>query len=251
MIYPNNKLTKILSLLVMIAGMLQFTSAQNLTVDDIINKNIKARGGAAAWKKVNSIKTSGIYESFSKQENFVMYRMRPDLYKFETIILNKPAVHAFDGKDAWFVDPIMDDKFAKPCVIPTDGNLAKVTLRERYFEPVFWDYKTKGNKVELLGKADVDGEEAYKIKVTLQNGEEENWFISTKTFLEIHMTGTTYDFGDPNRLKMFFSDYRKVGSILIPYLTELEYGIRNCVYEIKTAEINKGVDKKVFVMPVE
>ena len=61
----------ILSLLVFCAHGCNRT--KTLTVDDIIQKNIEARGGAENWAKVKNITMEGIYVSFSEPEPFKIY----------------------------------------------------------------------------------------------------------------------------------------------------------------------------------
>ena len=249
MIFQNKNFRKVTLFIFVFICVSVFSFSQDLTVDEIISKNIEARGGSDNWSKVETIKTTGIYVNFSIPEKFVLLRKKPNLYRFETNRINKFTIHAFDGKKCWWVNPLMGEQFAKPSFIPDANNLDKVTLRERFFEPVFWNYKTKGNKVELLGKEDLDGDEVYKIKVTLADKSEELWFINAETFLEVSMKGQTYDFGVPNSLTMFFSDYQEINGVQLPYLIESEYGIRYRSMEIEKIEINENVSDKDFVKP--
>ena len=47
------------------------------------------------------------------------------------------------------------------------------------------DYKSKGNKVELLGKDKLEGTDAYKLKATLKNGDVMTIYLDADSFLEI------------------------------------------------------------------
>lgn len=251
MIFQNklNRNNKSFFVVLFLGVLFQFLFAQNISVDEVIKKNIEARGGYENWQNVETIKMTGTYVNFSNPEDFVIYRKRPDLYRFDTERLNRFTIHAYDGKNAWWVNPLMGEQFAKPSLIPIKGNLAEVTLRERFFEPVFWNYKSKGNKVELAGKENLDGDDVYKLKVTLKNKDVEYWYISTETFLEVSMKGITYDFGRKNNFEVFFSDYKKTDNVIMPFLIESEYGIRYRTLEIDKIEINKNVDAEVFTKP--
>jgi len=224
-------------------------SAQELTADQLIAKNIEAAGGSTAWAGVKAIKMTGTYTNFSDPENFTLYRQRPDLYRFDCKRINAHTVHAYDGETAWWVNPIMGPEYAKPCPIPIEGNLDKVTHRERFFEPVFWNYQRKGNSVEMLGKTQLDGEAVYQLKITLKDSTVENWFFSAESFLAVSMTGMTYDFGTPNSVETFFTDYREVKGVKLPYLIESEYGIRYRVYEIDEIAINPALEPDLFQRP--
>lgn len=219
------------------------------TVDDIIQKNIEARGGAENWAEVKNITMEGIYVSFSEPEPFKIWRQRPDLYRFDSTRINKFVVHAYDGQKAWWINPLMGPQFEKPQVIPSQNNLDKVTLRERFFEPVFWNYANKSHLVELEGREIFDDKDCYKLKVTLADSTIEFWFIDAESFLEIGMTGDTYDFGMKNNMEMFFSNYENVDSLKFPFLIESEYGQRYRSMEIENIEVNTEIEPSVFVMP--
>ncbi|MFC2161592.1 hypothetical protein ACFLRX_08075 [Acidobacteriota bacterium] len=250
----QNKSKKSLIKSVLILNLLVFcayrcNTTKILSVDDIVQKNIKARGGEKKWAEVNNISMEGIYVSFSEPEHFKIWRQRPDLYRFDSTRINKFVTHSYDGQNAWWVNPLMGPQFEKPQVIPSQNNLDKVTLRERFFEPVFWNYTKKSNQVELEGKEIFDDKDCYKLKVTLADSTIEFWYIDAESFLEIGMTGDTYDFGIKAGLETFFSDYRDVDDLKFPFLIESEYGTRYRSMEIESIKINTEIDPTIFVMP--
>jgi outer membrane lipoprotein-sorting protein len=210
---------------------------------------MNARGGVQNWAKVKNITMEGIYVSFSEPEPFTIWHQRPDLYRFDSIRIKKTVIHAYDGQNAWWINPLMGPPFEKPGIIPSQNNLDKVTLRERFFEPVFWNYKDKSQQVELEGKEIFDDKDCYKLKVSLSDSTMEYWYIDAESFLEVGMTGDTYDFGVKNSLEKFFSDYREVDGLRFPFLIESEYGQRYRSMEIENIKINTEIDPSVFVMP--
>ena len=245
----NSLIKTVLILGVLAFGFYQCGQTKIETADDVIHKNIKARGGADNWAKLNSLVMKGIYVSFSEPESFTIWRQRPDLYRFDSVRIRKTVIHAYDGEKAWWINPLFGPAFEKPQIIPSQNNLDKVTLRERFFEPVFWNYEDKSHQVELEGKEFFDDKDCYKLKVTLADSSVEYWYIDAETFLEVGMTGDTYDFGILNSLEMFFSDYRDVGGLKFPFLIESEYGQRYRSMEIENIEINPEIDPSVFVLP--
>jgi outer membrane lipoprotein-sorting protein len=232
-------------------GLYQCENTKTLTVDDIIQKNIEARGGMKKWAELDNFTMEGIYVSFSEPEPFKMWRQRPDLYRFDSIRIKKTVIHGYDGQKAWWINPLMGPPHDKPQIIPAENNLDKVTLRERFFEPVFWNYKEKSHLVELEGKVIFDDKDCYKLKVTLADSSVEYWYIDTETFLETGMTGDTYDFGIKVGMEMFFSNYEEVEGITFPYLIESEYGTRYRSMEIEIIKTNTEIDPSVFEIPDE
>lgn len=244
-------LKKILLGLIIYSGSVLSASGQEISVDEIIAKNMEARGGAANWKAVKTIIARGSYINFSDEEPFTIWRKRENRYRFDSRRLNKDVVHVFDGKDAWWRNPLFGPKFEKAGLIPADGNLAKTTLREKDFDVVYWDYQKKGHEVAFAGKQDVDGTPCYALKVTLQDSSIEHWFIDASSFLELKMTGETYDFGRKTSLETFFSDYREIEGVKMPFLIEQEYGIRYRTFEIESIKLNVDIADSLFVLPTE
>jgi hypothetical protein len=237
-----------------VLGLLVFSSyhcsSNNpLTAEDVIQKNIKARGGAGNWSELENYTMEGIYVSFSDPEPFKVWRQRPDLYRFDSVRINKKVIHAFDGENAWWSNPLMGPPHVKPRIIPSQNNLDKVTLRERLFEPVFWNAEDKSHQVELEGREIFDDTDCYRLKVTLADATVEHWYIDAGSFLEVGMTGETYDFGIKNNLEAFFSDYREVDGLVFPFLIESEYGQRYRSFEIETIKVNTEIDPSVFALP--
>ncbi len=238
---------------VLVSGILvilfSLASGQDLTVDEVIQKNIDARGSTASWAAVKTIKMAGTYVNYSDATPFTIWRQRPNLYRFDSTRLNQFMIHAYDGEQTWWVNPFFGPPKSKPVVIPSQRNLDKVTLRERFFEPIFWNYAEKGNEVVLEGRAEMDDRDCYKLQVTLADSSVEYWFIDSDTFLEVGMTGHTYDFGSRTSIEMFFSDYRDLNGVKLPYLVESEYGTRYRTMEVETLEINSAIEPPVFARP--
>ncbi|MCG8608482.1 hypothetical protein MJD09_26275 [bacterium] len=218
-------------------------------LDEVIEKNIAASGGIKTWEEVTSIKMEGIYVNFSDPTPFVIWRQRPDLYRFDSNRIKQNIITAYDGEQAWWVNPLFGPTNAKPVPIPSQNNLDKVTLRERFFEPVFWNYAKKGHKVELAGRENFDDRDCYKLVVTLADSSVEAWFIDAESFLIAGMTGDTYDSGFKVGGETFFSDYRDVEGVKMPFLIESEYGQRYRSMEIQNIQINNGFDSTIFARP--
>jgi outer membrane lipoprotein-sorting protein len=223
-------------------------SAQ-ITLDDVIEKNIAASGGVEKWEAVRSIKMEGTYVNFSDPTPFVIWRQRPDLYRFDSNRIKQNIITAYDGEQTWWVNPLFGPANAKPVTIPSQNNLDKVTLRERFFEPVFWNYDQRGHQVELAGLENFDDRDCYKLVVALADSTVEAWFIDAESFLIAGMTGDTYDFGFKVSGETFFSDYRDVAGVQMPFLIESEYGTRYRSMEIESIQINSGVEPGIFVRP--
>ncbi len=72
------------------------------------------------------------------------------------------------------------------------------------------DYKTKGHKVELLGKETIDGVECYKLKVTRNNGFVMTDYIDTKNYYLVRNVSTQHANGQEVEQTVSFSNFQKL-----------------------------------------
>ncbi len=225
---------------------LMASAGLGLSVDEVIAKNAAAHGGEERWSAVKSLKITGQYESFSVLAPFVIWRKRPDLYRFDHHLNQKPVTVAFDGERAWWKNGLISPNH-QPSPIPAPQS--KVALREKMFEPLFVRFGEKGVKARLAGKQDLDGEPHYEIETTWADGAVERWFIHARTFLASKVRAHTYDFGRKVIFEAFFSDYREVNGVMLPFLVEEEFHTRYRVMAVERAEVNGAIDDALFAMP--
>src|SRR6185369_4129028 len=91
--------------------------ARGATVDDIVAKNIAARGGEAKLKAIKSLRLTG-KGSFSFGDNqidisFGQVQKRPGMIRTETTLQGLTAVEATDGKQAWNLQPFQGRRDAQ------------------------------------------------------------------------------------------------------------------------------------------
>ena len=77
------------------------------TVDDIIAKNLQAKGGAAKWQSMKSVKMTGKMTAQGTEMPLTVYAMRPNFNRQEITMPAGKAIQAFDGTTAWVVNPML------------------------------------------------------------------------------------------------------------------------------------------------
>src|SRR2546430_8308652 len=90
-----------------------------------------------------------------------MMKARPDQMRMDFTVQGMTGTQAYDGTTGWTVMPFMGKK--EPEKMSED--MLKDMKDEADFDGPLFDYKTKGNKVEYIGKEDVQGSPAYKLKL--------------------------------------------------------------------------------------
>src|SRR5690349_12676672 len=94
------------------------------TVDEIIAKNLQAKGGAEKWQAVKSVKMTGKMTAQGTEMPLTVYAMRPNFNRQEITLPAGNAIQAFDGTNAWIVNPTIGIDTPQPVPGPA-AELAK------------------------------------------------------------------------------------------------------------------------------
>ncbi len=218
------------------------------TVDEIIAKNIQARGGADKLKSVQSIKSTATMALGPGMEApGVLIQKRPALARLEFTVQGLTAVQAYDGKNAWQIMPFMGKK--DPELMSADE--AKEMEETADLDGPLVDYKSKGHQVELLGKEKIEGTDAYKIKATLKNGDVQTIYIDSDSFLEIKEETKRTVRGTEQIVESAIGDYKEVNGIMFPFA--VDSGVKGSAERqkltITKVELNVAADDSIFKMP--
>jgi hypothetical protein len=223
-------------------------AAPTATVEEILARYAAAHGGIERWEKLETIELTGTFTYFSEEAPFTVLRKRPSLYRFESKMLGKKTVVAYDGTLAWRIYPLYG--IEAPAKVE-EPDLA-LLLREAELEPPLLRARDKGHTVELVGRGEVDGQETLALEVTLKSGRVETWHLDPRTFLEVAVDARTFDFsqrGDEMAERSFFSDFRAVDGLVIPHRVEKEYGARHTVLAVEHVRLNPTLGAEAFSMP--
>lgn len=218
------------------------------SVDEIIAKSVQARGGADKLKSVQSIKTTAtIAMGPGMEAPGIVIQKRPGMAHLEFTIQGLTAVQAYDGKDAWQIMPFMGKKDAE--AMSADESKEMVEMAD--LDGPLVDYKSKGNQVELLGKEKMEGTDAYKLKVTMKNGDVKTIYIDADSFLAIKEDTKRTIRGTDKDVESSIGDYKEVGGIIFPFA--IESGVKGSAEKEKVTitriELNVPVDDSIFKMP--
>ena len=218
------------------------------TLDEIIAKNVQARGGLEKLKAVQSIKsTANMSMGQGMEAPGVLIQKRPRLARLDFTIQGLTAVQAYDGKSAWQIMPFMGKKDPEPM----SADETKEVEEMADLDGPLVDYKSKGHQVELLGKEKVEGTDAYKIKATLNNGDVQTIYIDSDSFLEIKEETKRTVRGSEQLIESSIGDYKDVDGVLFPFA--MESGVKGSQEKQKLTitkiELNVPADDSIFKMP--
>ncbi|MFZ1138379.1 MAG: hypothetical protein ABR881_21870 [Candidatus Sulfotelmatobacter sp.] len=222
--------------------------AYGQSAEELVNKNIQAKGGIDKIKAIQSIRMTGKlnggggFTAATMQEN-----ERPNLVRETFTLQGMTAVTAYDGTTGWQIQPFGGHK--DPEFMGEDD--LKDLLLDADFDGPLVDYKEKGNTVEFLGHDVVDGDDALRLKVTLKDGDIVYYYLDPDTFLEIRKEVQEFIRGSVRESVTEMGSYKPVAGVMYPYSISQGSKANPAAQTttIEKIEVNVPIDKADFAVP--
>ena len=186
------------------------------TAEELVAKNIAAKGGLASIKAITSrhmvgkLETQGLLIQIGSEQ-------KPDFRVRQwATVQSLTQVKAYDGSEGWQIDPFNGRRDAERMGEEDTRDL----LENNDFYGPLVDYQQKGSKVEYVGHASVDGDDALLLKVTLKNGDLIKYFLDPDTFLEIRIERLMFVRGKVRERFSNLGSYKKVNGVYFPFSIE-------------------------------
>jgi hypothetical protein len=225
-------------------------SVQAQTADEIIAKNLTARGGMVKMRAIHSIVlTAHLATPDGGHGSLTVRLLRPSQIREEVIFGAMNSTRAFDGRSAWLHSMENNHEDLRPL---TGGDLDNLQDEgENGIDGPLADHASKGNQVELVGNEQVEGKPCYKLKVTLHSGHIQFQYIDAKTFLEIREEIVRTIDGKDTIIEESVGDYRREGGILFAhsFASGPAGSSQRTTLTIDKFDVNAPVDKTLFQMP--
>ncbi len=219
------------------------------TVDELVAKNIEAKGGATALKSLQTLRSSGklLVQQGQIELGYLQTKKRPDEVRTEASLQGMTQIQAYDGKEGWRVSPFFGRK--DPERMSADD--VKALVEDTEIDGSLVDWNEKGSTVEYLGTEDVDGTAAHKLKVVRKNGDVSFVYLDPDHFLEIRIVTGRMRHGAYEEVETDLGDYEKASGVFVP--TSIESGRKGAqdkqMIVIDKVEANVPVDDTIFHFP--
>jgi hypothetical protein len=232
-------------------------TAASLSVVQIIDRNVAAKGGLRAWQQVRTLSMAGKIDAgrartdggraatvqdpvqakaqikaelrqvvFGKtapdaakeiQLPFQMELTRPFKSRLEIAFQGDTAVQVYDGTAGWKLRPFL----GRRQVEPFSAEELKAASEQQALDGPLVDYAAKGTQVALEGSEMVEGSNAYKLKLTLKNGDVRHLWIDAQTFLDVKIDAAPRRVdGKLRTVVTYFRDYKPVDGLQIAHRLE-------------------------------
>jgi hypothetical protein len=247
--------------------------AEQLSAGEIAEKNVAARGGLQTWRSIQAIAMSGKMDAGGNKRSalpmpgpksgaqmppprpleqvqlpFTVEMKRPHKMRVELQVQGQTAIQTFDGAHGWKLRPFL----GRNDVEPFTEQEVKAALMESELDGPLVDYAAKGTTVELAGRDKVDGKDAYKLKLTMKDGQVRHLWIDAQSFLDVKIDGLPRKMdGRMHPVEVYMRDYKTVSGVTVPYLLETEVqGIQPThMMVIETVVVNPKIDDAAFTVP--
>jgi outer membrane lipoprotein-sorting protein len=232
--------------LVALAAFSLSLSAQ--TVDELVAKHVEALGGMGKMQAQKTRRASGkLSLPGGLEAPITLAQKRPEMYRANITFQGMDIVQAYDGKTGWQIDPTQGKKTAEPL---SEDDLKDVQENADFDGPLV-NYKEKGNKVELLGKEDVEGTPAYKLKVTLKSGDVKTIYLDSDAYVEIKEVSKRMIRGAEREFENTYGDYKEEGGVMMPHSFEVKPkgSPQSQKLTIDKVAVNPDIPDSYFQMP--
>jgi hypothetical protein len=242
-------------------------AAPKLSVDEILRRNATARGGVDEWNKVKTMVQIGRIERAGEvpgaathptraarvtpdATQIVGFRLelaRPNKMRYELTYQGTTAVQAFDGKEGFTVQPGPSGAVARPF----SESQTRAVAEQLDLEGPLLGAATKGTVVKLEGTDTVRDRPAYKLSLKLKSGVTRHVWVDSETFLDVKIDGTRQIGDRAWPIETLFQDFRKVGSVQVPYQIETTVGGVHTMESVKLIKVvlNAPLEDTLFTLP--
>jgi hypothetical protein len=224
-----------------------FTHCQ--TAEELVDKNIQAKGGMEKIKAIHSLHMTGkLTGGGGFTATVTQDGMRPNLVRETFSLQGMTGVQAYDGTVGWQIQPFGGHK--DPELMGEDD--LRDLLLDADFDGPLVDYREKGNTVEYLGHDVVDGDDALRLKVTLKNGDILYYYLDPDTYLEIRKEIQKFIRGSIKENVVDLGSYKPVAGVMYPF--SIASGQKNRPNAAQTTtlekiDVNVPLAKSEFELP--
>lgn len=213
-------------------------AGETYTAEQLVEKNLEARGGADKLRAISSMRTVGIVRMGGGTEaRTAAYVAAPDKIRLEMSLQGMTEINAWDGKEAWSVQPFGGRRDPQKI---SDDDAKGLILAADIAGPLL-DWKAKGSRIEYLGTEDIDGTDAHKLRVTFRNGDSRVVFLDPDHFLEIRIEDHIFIRGQEQVGSIDIGEYAMVDGVYFPFEQGRE--------QLESIEVNVPLDAAMFGFP--
>ncbi len=218
------------------------------TAEDIIQKYVSKIGGMEKWKATQTMVSTGTSSLMGQELPYTISSKAPNLLRLEVKAMGQTLVQAFDGKNAWTINPFQG--LGKPEIMSPE--VGRAFSGQNQLRPVLLDIVGNGLKINLMSKELINNIACDKVEIVHKEGDKEYYFFDPNTSLLIMIRKTGISGQAVGKItESFLSEYKEEQGILMPHIvqTKIDGNLfsKNTIISVK---INTPLENEIFQFPV-
>jgi outer membrane lipoprotein-sorting protein len=236
-------------ILLLSAMLLAAAVAGAQTAEDLVAKNIAAKGGMDKIKALTSLRMTGRLEVQGIDIALETDQKPEFLFRQSATIQGMTEMQAYDGSEGWQINPFNGRRDPERM---GEDDVRDMVEQADFYGPLV-DYKEKGSTIKFDGHATVDGDDALLLELTLKDGDIIKYFLDPDAYLEIRTERLMFVRGAVRETYNNLGSYKLVNGVYLPFSIESGSvrnpgGAQKVTYD--KIEANVPLPDSEFKMPV-
>ncbi len=229
-------------------------TAQDMKLDELLEIYFKV-SGQNRLANIQTLKITGKMSQFGAEFLFTIFKKLPDMERMEMDLQGTRLTSVIIGQTGWMINPFSGSSDPQDLSVDMINNTRKAygTQNSPYgnLNNPFVNWKENGNKIELIGREDMNGTSVYNLKILLNDNDVVNYYMDTEKFMIIKLKEKSMIQGQLIDVEEIFSDFRDADGFMIPYKLETFYNGSSAIVIIcSKIEFNLPLNDTIFNKPV-
>ncbi len=218
--------------------------AVSQTGDEIVDKMIEALGGRKVLEGIKDMTISMSVEIILMELNVTVtnYTKEPNLSRSEVSAMGMVITSAFDGENAWRVDP------QTGATVDVTGEAQEYAKRENLGNTALLHPEKFGITFSYKGEEKIEDKDYLVLEQTFEDGFTSTIHLDPETYLPFKFVSKTL-----NNMMMevdqetFAAEYKKVQGLMLAHsLTIFQDGEKVMMATVNEVKINTGLEDSLF-----
>lgn len=221
------------------------SAIQAQTLDEILKKHFEAVG----QDKLMAIETYIIKAKVNQMGMEIPMDMKiksPDKFRMDMDMQGQSMVQAFDGENGWMIAPWVSSEAQDLSGAELDQARAQADL-----EGELYNYEEKGHSADFIGKVKLGDKEAFRIKLTHENGSVKNYFLDADTYLIAKVQAKIEAMGQTADVEQRMVEYKDIDGVKVATKIESDSPMGTATITIEEVKFNEDIDDAVFAKPAK
>lgn len=203
--------------------------------------------GQENLKDVKTMVSTGTMLQMGMELPFKIIFKRPDKAYLEAEIQGALMKQGYDGENGWMVAPWTGS--AEP--IDLTGPDLRGLQEMSDIDGPLWNYEEKGHQLELQGTEDMEGSEAFVLKLTKKEGDINYLYLDSENYVILKVKSKTIVNDSEIEIESVMSNFQEVNGYIMAFTTEQRFGGQmSMTINIEDVKTNEEIDDDIFKKPV-